>query len=178
MIIILIGYMGSGKSHIAKVLSKKLELKLIDLDKEISRKNKMTITEIFQNKGEIFFRREEKNMLEEILAREVSCILSVGGGTPTYYNNMEIINQNSESFYLQANVATLTQRLLMQKAKRPLIAHIEDEKIPEFIAKHLFERNPFYARAKYVVNTDQKEPQVIVGEIIEQLQSSSPSSFS
>lgn len=178
MIIALIGYMGSGKSHIAKVLSKKLGTKLIDLDKEISRRNKMTISEIFQNKGEIFFRRQERNLLEEILANESNCILSVGGGTPTYYNNMDVINQNAESIYLQTTVSTLTQRLLMQKEKRPLIAHIEDEKIPEFIAKHLFERNPYYARAKHLVTTDQKDPEVIVNEIIAQLQSSPSGSSS
>lgn len=166
MIISLLGYMGSGKSHIAKVLSQKMNLKLIDLDKEISRKNKMTTTEIFQKKGEIYFRREERAALEEILATESNCILSLGGGTPVYYNNMEIINCNSESVFLMTSVKTLADRLQKQKSKRPLIAGIADDDLPEFIAKHLFERNSYYSRAKFTVSTDGKEPEEVAAEIM------------
>ena len=169
MIISFIGYMGSGKSHIAKLLSDRLGIKLIDLDKEISKKNKMTIAEMFQKKGEIFFRRQERALLEEIVATEDSCILSLGGGTPAYYNNMELINQNSESIFLRTSVKNLTERLLKQKHKRPLIANISDQDLPEFIAKHLFERNIFYNKAKYTVNTDDKTPEMIVEELCDLL---------
>ncbi len=169
MIISLIGYMGSGKSHIAKLLSDRLGIKLIDIDKEISKKNKMTIAEMFQKKGEIFFRRQERALLEEIVATEDSCILSLGGGTPAYYNNMELINQNSESIFLRTSVKNLTERLLKQKHKRPLIANISDQDLPEFIAKHLFERNIFYNKAKYTVNTDDKTPEMIVEELCDLL---------
>ncbi len=161
--------MGSGKSHIAKLLSDRLGIKLIDLDKEISKKNKMTIAEMFQKKGEIFFRRQERALLEEIVATEDSCILSLGGGTPAYYNNMELINQNSESIFLRTSVKNLTERLLKQKHKRPLIANISDQDLPEFIAKHLFERNIFYNKAKYTVNTDDKTPEMIVEELCDLL---------
>lgn len=169
MIISLIGYMGSGKSHIAKLLSDRLGIKLIDLDKEISKKNKMTIAEMFQKKGEIFFRRQERALLEEIVATEDSCILSLGGGTPAYYNNMELINQNSESIFLRTSIKNLTERLLKQKHKRPLIANISDQDLPEFIAKHLFERNIFYNKAKYTVNTDDKTPEMVVEELCDLL---------
>ena len=169
MIISLIGYMGSGKSHIAKLLSDRLGIKLIDLDKEISKKNKMTIAEKNKKKGEIFFRRQERALLEEIVATEDSCILSLGGGTPAYYNNMELINQNSESIFLRTSVKNLTERLLKQKHKRPLIANISDQDLPEFIAKHLFERNIFYNKAKYTVNTDDKTPEMIVEELCDLL---------
>lgn len=161
--------MGSGKSHIAKLLSDRLGIKLIDIDKEISKKNKMTIAEMFQKKGEIFFRRQERALLEEIVATEDSCILSLGGGTPAYYNNMELINQNSESIFLRTSVKNLTERLLKQKHKRPLIANISDQDLPEFIAKHLFERNIFYNKAKYTVNTDDKTPEMIVEELCDLL---------
>ena len=169
MIISLVGYMGSGKSHISKILSEKLNFKLIDLDKEISRRNKLTIPEIFEKKGEIYFRKLERETLEEILASEENVILSLGGGTPVYYNNMEIINHNSKSVFLKASVGTLSERLLKQKEKRPLIAKISDEDLPEFIAKHLFERNEFYNKAQANVITDNKTPEVIVDEIIEKL---------
>lgn len=169
MIISLTGYMGSGKSHISKILSDKLNFKLIDLDKEISKKNKLTIPEIFDKKGEIYFRKLERETLEEILASEENVVLSLGGGTPVYYNNMEIINHNSKSFFLRASVGTLTERLLKQKDKRPLIANIDDKNLAEFIAKHLFERNPFYSKAQYQINTDRRIPEDIVNEIAEKL---------
>jgi shikimate kinase len=169
MIISLVGYMGSGKSHISKILSEKLNFRLIDLDKEISRRNKLTIPEIFEKKGEIYFRKLERETLEEILASEENVVLSLGGGTPVYYNNMEIINHNSKSVFLRASIATLSERLSKQKEKRPLIANISEEDIPEFIAKHLFERNEFYSKAQISVSTDNREPENIVDEIIEKL---------
>lgn len=165
MIISLIGYMGSGKSHISKVLSQKINFKLIDLDRQISVKNKMTIPEIFEKRGEIYFRKQENQILNEILDFTEDIILSVGGGTPAYFNNMEIINQHSESVFLQTSVKTLSERILKQKEKRPLVANIADEDLPEFIAKHLFERNVFYSQAKYKVITDGKSPEEIADEI-------------
>lgn len=161
--------MGSGKSHISKILSEKLNFKLIDLDKEISRRNKMTIPEIFEQKGEIYFRKLERETLEELLATQENTVLSLGGGTPVYYNNMEIINHNSKSVFLRASIGTLSERLSKQKEKRPLIANISDENLPEFIAKHLFERNEFYSKAQFSINTDLREPEDIVNEIIEKL---------
>lgn len=165
MIISLIGYMGSGKSHISKLLSREMDLKLIDLDKEISLQCKMPISEIFEKKGELFFRRAEREKLEEILAKDKNCVLSLGGGTPAYYNNMEIINQNSESVFLRTSVGTLAERLSRQKSKRPIIAKINEQDLPEFIAKHLFERNQFYSMAKFTLDTDRKTPGEISAEI-------------
>lgn len=169
MIISLVGYMGSGKSHISKILSDKINFKLIDLDKEISRRNKLTIPEIFEKKGEIYFRKLERETLEEILVSQENIVLSLGGGTPVYYNNMEIINNNSKSVFLRASIATLAERISKQKEKRPLIAKIADEDIPEFIAKHLFERNVYYSKAQFSINTDNKNPEDIIQEIIEKL---------
>ncbi|QDP86020.1 shikimate kinase [Chryseobacterium sp. SNU WT5] len=166
MIISLIGYMGSGKSHISKVLSKKTGLKLIDLDHQISLQNNSSIAEIFEKRGEIYFRKEERQILEQCLNSETACILSLGGGTPAYYDNMKIINEKSTSIYLQTNIKNLTERLLLHKNKRPLIAKITNENLPEFIAKHLFERQPFYSQAKYTVNTNSKTPEEITDEII------------
>lgn len=165
MIISLIGYMGSGKTHVAKVLSQKIQLKIIDLDKEISIKNNLTIPEIFKQKGEIFFRKQEKQTLEELLSTNESGILSLGGGTPCFYNNMDLLIEKTETFFLRTSVGTLSERLIPQKQKRPLIAHLADEDLPEFIAKHLFERNTFYSKAKFTVDTDRKTPEQIADEI-------------
>ncbi|WP_144283573.1 shikimate kinase [Chryseobacterium echinoideorum] len=169
MIISLLGYMGSGKSHISKILSDEINFKLIDLDKEVSRRQKLTVSEIFEKKGEIYFRKQERQVLEEILATQENTVLSLGGGTPAYYNNMEIINHNSISVFLMTSVLVLADRLSRQKEKRPLIAKISDEDLPEFIAKHLFERNAFYSKAQFSIRTDQKTPENIIREIIEKL---------
>lgn len=162
--------MGSGKSHIAKTLSEKSGLKFIDLDKEISDRERLSIPEIFEKKGEIFFRKLEREVLEELFSSPKNCVLSLGGGTPVYYNNIEIINQNSISVYLRASVNTLYKRLSAQKEKRPIIAKISDEDLPEFIAKHLFERNPFYSKSQIIIDTDGKTPEAIADEIISLLQ--------
>ena len=158
--------MGSGKSHIAKSLSSVLNFTLIDLDKEIISRQKRPISEIFEKKGEIFFRKLEREVLEELLANGENMILSLGGGTPVYYNNIDVINDRSESIYLRANISTLTERLIPNKTKRPLIARINDDDLPEFIAKHLFERSPYYSKCKYTIVTDNKTAEEVVAEII------------
>ncbi len=148
---------------------RKNKFKLIDLDKEISRRNKLTIPEIFEKKGEIYFRKLEREILEEILATEENIVFSLGGGTPVYYNNMEIINHNSKSVFLRTSINTLIERISKQKEKRPLIANISDENLPEFIAKHLFEIECILRKAQFQISTDSKEPEEIMNEIIEKL---------
>lgn len=167
MIITLLGYMGSGKSHISKILSDSLGYELVDLDSEIAKRNNRSVAQIFEKKGELYFRKAEREVLEEILARNSSCVLSLGGGTPAYFNNMEVINSNSVSFYLRTPVAVLTQRLLRNKQKRPLISNVADENLAEFVAKHLFERAAFYSSARYTIDTASKTPESICLEIKE-----------
>lgn len=169
MIISLAGYMGCGKTHISKTLSSRLAYRLVDLDKEISAQVGLSIPEIFSQKGELYFRKCERDILQEILESPHDTVLSLGGGTPAYFDNMDLINSKTTSFYLRASVGTLAERLTRQKAKRPLIARLSDEELPEFIAKHLFERNAFYSQCKFIVDTDQKTPEEICSEIIRNL---------
>ena len=166
MIISLVGYMGSGKSHVSKLLSQKIPYKFIDLDKEISLKLGKNIPEIFLEKGEIYFRKKENEILNEILLEKENCILSVGGGTPVFYDNMDRINEKFTSVLLRTSVKTLSERLSKNKLKRPLIARISDEDLPEFITKHLFERNKYYEQAKHIITTDNKTAEEIAEEII------------
>ncbi len=161
--------MGSGKTLVSKELSILNNFKIFDLDTEISKQNNRSITEIFKEKGEIFFRKIEKEVLEKILSTEKNIILSLGGGTPCYYNNIDSINEKTISVFLKTNVKTLTQRLSSEKDKRPLIQNISNEDLPEFIAKHLFERNPFYNQAKITINTDNLSAREIAEEILSQI---------
>ena len=161
--------MGSGKTLVSKELSILNNLKIFDLDTEISKQNNSSIAEIFKKKGEIFFRKTEKEVLEKILSTEKNIILSLGGGTPCYYNNINRINEKTISIFLKTNVKTLAQRLSSEKDKRPLIQNISNEDLPEFIAKHLFERNPFYNQAKITINTDNLSAREIAEEILTQI---------
>jgi len=161
--------MGSGKTLVSKELSNLNNFKIFDLDTEISKQNNRSITEIFKEKGEIFFRKTEKEVLEKILSTEKNIILSLGGGTPCYYNNIDSINEKTISVFLKTNVKTLAQRLSSEKDKRPLIQNISNEDLPEFIVKHLFERNPFYNQAKITINTDNLSAREIAEEILTQI---------
>ena len=166
MKIVLLGYMASGKSTIGREISKKLDMKFIDLDDYISKREKSSISEIFKVKGEIYFRRIESFYLSEILNSKDSIILSLGGGTPCYSNNMELIlNSEASSIYIKASIITLVARLTSEKNKRPLVAELENDKLTEFVAKHLFERRFFYEQASITVITEDKSIEEITTEI-------------
>ena len=166
MKIVLLGYMASGKSTIGREISKKLDMKFIDLDDYISKREKSSISEIFKVKGEIYFRRIESLYLSEILNSKDNFILSLGGGTPCYSNNMDLImNSEAVSIYIKAGIKTLVSRLTAEKNKRPLVAELEDDKLVEFVAKHLFERRFFYEQASMTVNTEDKSTEEITTEI-------------
>ena len=166
MKIVLLGYMASGKSTIGREISKKLDMKFIDLDDYISKREKRSISEIFKVKGEIYFRRIESFYLSEILNSKDSIILSLGGGTPCYSNNMELIlNSEASSIYIKASIKTLVARLTSEKNKRPLVAELENDKLTEFVAKHLFERRFFYEQASITVITEDKSIEEITTEI-------------
>ena len=158
--------MASGKSTIGREISKKLDMKFIDLDDYISKREKSSISEIFKVKGEIYFRRIESFYLSEILNSKDSFILSLGGGTPCYSNNMELIlNSEASSIYIKASIKTLVARLTSEKNKRPLVAELENDKLTEFVAKHLFERRFFYEQASITVITEDKSIEEITTEI-------------
>ena len=166
MKIVLLGYMASGKSTIGREISKKLDMKFIDLDDYISKREKRSISEIFKVEGEIYFRKIESSYLGEILNSKDSFILSLGGGTPCYSNNMEVIlNSEASSIYVKVDIKTLASRLTTEKNKRPLVADLEDDKLIEFVAKHLFERRFFYEQAYITVHTEDKSIEEIITEI-------------
>ena len=166
MKIVLLGYMASGKSSIGKLLSKKLSMKFLDLDDYIINKEGMSIAEIFEKKGEVYFRVIENKYLKEVLNTKDQFILALGGGTPCYANNMKEINKgDTVSIYLQGKTKTMIDRLIKKKSKRPLIASLADDKISEFVAKHLFERRMYYELAKITVKIDAKTKKEIAKKL-------------
>ena len=166
MKIVLLGYMGSGKSTIARLLGEQLQLKSVDLDTLIEAETGQSIPEIFKDKGEIHFRKLEHQVLKNVLESPESFILALGGGTPCYSGNMDILlNATEQVFYLKMGIPALTKRLIGEKANRPMISHIPDEDLPEFIGKHLFERQPFYMQAAHIIKSDDKAVEEIAEEI-------------
>ena len=170
MIVVLVGYMASGKSHLGKVLAKRLNYSFIDLDDFIEYHEKSTIKDLFKTNGEIYFRKQESLYLDDILNSQEDIVLALGGGTPCYGNNMDrILNSPStKSIYLKASNNTLINRLEGEKDKRPLISHIkEKDELIEFIAKHLFERSPYYNLTQFKISTDGKNIEEIIQELLD-----------
>ncbi|MDB4709466.1 shikimate kinase [Flavobacteriaceae bacterium] len=167
MKIILLGYMGSGKTTIGIQLARKLFLNFTDLDDFIEEKEQKSIKEIFKQKGEIYFRKIEHKYLKQFINENESYVLSLGGGTPCYAGNLDLIlkDKKSLSFYLRGSIPTLFKRLSENKFKRPLISDLSDDQLTEYLAKHLFERSLFYDKATHKISIDNKEIQEIVTEI-------------
>lgn len=168
--IILLGYMGSGKSTIAKSLSEKIQIKLYDLDKIIENRANLSIKTIFETKGEVYFRKLEHQIFKELMASDEKMIISLGGGTPCYANNHEMLNgDNIASFYLKGSIDTLYSRLISIKENRPLIADQSEEDMKEYIAKHLFDRSFYYNQATHKISIDAKSVEDVVNDVLEKL---------
>ena len=168
MKIIIVGYMGSGKSAVGKALASEIKLPFLDLDNEISTIEKKTIPEIFSTKGEIYFRRREEEVLKKLLEQEENYVLSLGGGTPCYGKNLQTIKETSEaiSIYLKTGLLQLKKRLIGEKDSRPLIQDLKTpEVLEDFIRKHLFERTFYYNQSDLIISTDGKPVKKVVEEI-------------
>ncbi len=164
--VILVGYMGSGKSFIGKLLSEKTGLLFLDLDEIIESQENCSIKTIFETQGEIYFRKKEHFIFKELMLNKNSFILSLGGGTPCYANNHEMLSlEKVISIYLNASIDTLYDRLILEKSKRPIIANKTQSELKEFIAKHLFERSYFYNQSKYKIDVNNKPVREIIFEI-------------
>jgi shikimate kinase len=172
MKIVLIGYMGSGKTAVGQQLAETITCPFLDLDHLIETNEGKKISEIFSEKGEIYFRNKEITTLKEAIADSKKIIISTGGGTPCYGNLMNDLNNDDEviTIYLKAPVEVLTNRLFKEKSHRPLIAHLENKvSLNDFIRKHLFERTYYYNQSSLIVAVDEKSIHEIVEEIIMKL---------
>jgi shikimate kinase len=172
MKIILSGYMGSGKTAVGNELSQLTGLRFIDLDQEISRREGRSIPEIFKTSGEIYFRKKESDVLLDLINSSEDFILSLGGGTPCYGKNLQLLKEDSgvKLIYLKTSLYELTERLFAEKDQRPVISHLETrELLEDFIRKHLFERTFYYNQSDKTVTTDGKPVKEVAEEILEDL---------
>jgi shikimate kinase len=167
MKVILVGYMGSGKSSVGKLLASKLRVSFYDLDTIIEENEQQSVTELFENKGEIYFRKLENTILKLVLQKTEPFVLSLGGGTPCYHNNHELLLQDDVvSFYLKGNAITLANRLQDEKVKRPLLSTVNENELIDFINKHLFDRSFYYHQVHHVISIDEKSLEKLVAEIL------------
>jgi shikimate kinase len=143
--------MGSGKTTLGKKLANKLNTPFFDLDDEIEKEEGSKIEDIFTSKGEDYFRTIEKELLKSLCQKKDDFVLSIGGGTPCFFNNMELINETGTSIYIKYNAGILTSRLLNTKTVRPLVDGKNEEELKSYIVEMLQKREPFYTQSKFIL---------------------------
>ena len=168
--IVLIGYMGSGKTTVGKALAKEIGLPFYDLDWYIESRMRKKVSQIFAERGEEGFRVIERNMLHEVAEFE-DVIISCGGGTPCFFDNMDYLNQQGDVVYLKATPETLYKHLLMAKVERPLLKGKSSEELVAYITEHLKERAPFYEKARYTLDVNVLDEYDKIKDSVEALRS-------
>lgn len=163
MKISLIGYMASGKSFLGAQLAKQLNVKFIDLDLNLEQNHlQMPISDFLAKKGELPFRKIEREALQNIIGKNDEFVLATGGGTPCYYDNMTLLDEMTTTLFLNTSIKTISKRLIANRSGRPLVSHLQDSEINEFVAKHIFERRLFYGKAKLILNEEHHSVQDIL----------------
>ena len=166
--IFLIGYMGAGKTTLGKAFARVMGLTFIDLDWYIEERFHKTIRELFTARGENAFRDLERRMLHEVGEFE-DVVISVGGGTPCFFDNVEYMNSVGETVFLDVDIRVLFRRLKIAKQQRPLLDGKSDEELMLFIQEALQKRLPYYIRAKHIFNGEKLEDHRQIQQSVERL---------
>lgn len=165
--LILVGYAGSGKSSLAKRLSKALGVGYVDTDTLVEQSVGATVADIFHYEGEEYFRRAERGVLESLVAEGYNGIVATGGGLPTWRDNMERLNGMGTTLYLQRSPEQILSRLSAYgREKRPMFRGKSDEELLQFMREHIAEREPYYAKANVVVDCNTMSDEAVVNYII------------
>lgn len=166
--IILVGFMGSGKTTIGKLLAAELGLPFIDSDETIEQQEGKTITRIFEELGEDAFRKMEQDFIISLENKERS-VISIGGGMPCFDDNMDRLKALGKVFYLNVSLMTLTQRLMNNRENRPLLADLSQNELSAHVFERLTNRTVFYRQAHSIVPNEGNDPKRVVAEIIREL---------
>ena len=165
MKIFLIGFMGCGKSHWGKMLGEKLNVPFFDLDEKIEEHEGKEIDSIFQEKGEEHFRLIEKDLLHLLSESHDSFVMACGGGSPCYFNNVEYMNQSGTTVWINTPIEVLHERLIGEKADRPLLKDLSENQLRGFIIKKFADRKIYYEQADLIID---EEP-VVLDKLIEKI---------
>lgn len=173
MKIFLIGFMGCGKTHWGKQLSRKLEIPFFDLDEQIVSSEGRSINDIFEKEGEEYFRLKEKEVLYILSESHEDFVMACGGGTPCFYNNIDYMNRTGVSVWINSSVDSLFERLIKEKQGRPLIRDLSDEQLRSYIIKKYADRRIYYQQALVIIDNDHVTLDKLTEEIMnsESLQS-------
>ena len=142
-----------GKTTIGRDLAKLMNRTFYDLDWYIEERYHTKVSQIFAEKGEAHFRDLERRMLHEVAEFE-NVVLSCGGGTPCFFDNIDYMNQVGEVFYLKASPETILQHLSMSRGERPLLKDKTPEQLQQFVTEQLAQREPFYSKARHIVDVN------------------------
>ncbi|MBS4060012.1 MAG: AAA family ATPase [Bacteroidetes bacterium] len=153
MRIYLVGYMGSGKTTVSKKLASLMGLECYDLDQLFEERFKIEIANFFDKYDEGLFRNLESQLLKETVVID-NAIIATGGGTPCFYDNMEWMNNNGITVYLQMHPLSIVSRLSSSRKKRPLLASKSNAELIGFIKGHLRQRNIFYSQAQIIIKAE------------------------
>lgn len=164
--ILLVGFMAAGKTTLGKALAKDLGLQFVDLDLYIESRYHATVSQIFAERGEEGFRQIERNMLHEVAEFE-DVIIATGGGTPCFFDNMEYMNAQGTTVFLDASVDVIFTRLTIARIQRPLVAGKTDEELRSYITETLNRRLPYYSRATHSFCANQLENVKQISESVE-----------
>lgn len=148
--IFLIGFMGSGKTYWGNLWARQTGMPFFDLDEVIEQQEHKTISEIFEENGEAWFRQKETDTLKTFSGKK-NCIIACGGGTPCFNNNMQWMNEHGTTVYLAATPGDIVKRVINEQEKRPLIKGLHPSELTFFIEQKLKERKPFYTAAKIIL---------------------------
>jgi shikimate kinase len=149
----LLGFMGTGKSYWGKSWSAQFQLDFFDLDHEVETMAGLSVAGIFEKLGESYFREKERDILHSFGTKD-DFILSCGGGTPCFYDNMEWMNSHGITIFISTPIPILKERLILEKSHRPLIQSLTDEALEEFIRRKLKEREKYYGQAAIILPSE------------------------
>lgn len=166
--IFLTGYMGAGKTTLGKAFARELGLSFVDLDWYIEERFHQTISQLFAERGEDGFRRLERNMLHEVGDFE-NVVVSTGGGTPCFFDNMDYMNAQGQTVFLDVDEETLFRRLRVATAQRPILRGKSETELRAFICEALAKRMPYYAQARYRFDGSRLESRAQISESVERL---------
>lgn len=166
--IFLTGYMGAGKTTLGKAFARQLNVPFIDLDWYIEERFHKSIRELFAERGEASFRELERNMLHEVAEFE-DVVISTGGGTPCFFDNMEYMNRQGHTVFLDVHPDVLFRRLKVATQQRPILQGKTDDELRAFIVEALEKRAPFYSQARYRFDAGRLESRTQITESVQQL---------
>ncbi len=161
--------MGSGKSTLGKRLARKIDYQFLDMDDEVEKQADMTIADMFEKKGEDYFRQRENEFLQQLETKQ-NLVVASGGGAPCFYNNMEIMNTKGITVYLKMTPSGLAYRLKQARGERPLLASIDDGELEDYIDNKLKIRETFYLRSSCIIKGENVKPDHVIDLVFDRQQ--------